>query len=41
MDVSKLRTLGWKHKIDLRTGLGDTYKWFIEHYHDARGITAA
>ncbi len=41
MDVTKLHNLGWKHKIDLRTGLGDTYKWFIEHYHDARGITAA
>lgn len=41
MDVSKLHNLGWKHKIDLPTGLGDTYNWFIEHYDDARGITAA
>ncbi|NNF54287.1 MAG: GDP-L-fucose synthase [Acidimicrobiales bacterium] len=41
MDVSKLHKLGWRHKIDLRTGLGETYKWFIEHYHDARGIAAA
>lgn len=31
MDVSKLNRLGWRAKIDLKTGLADTYKWFVEH----------
>ncbi len=38
LDVSKLHQLGWKHSIDLRQGLTDTYRWFIENYEDARGI---
>lgn len=28
MDVSKLNSLGWKHKIDLRQGIADTYEWY-------------
>jgi GDP-L-fucose synthase len=38
LDVSKLHSLGWKHSIDLRQGLTDTYRWFTENYADARGI---
>jgi GDP-L-fucose synthase len=38
LDVSKLHSLGWKHSIDLRQGLTDTYRWFIENYANARGI---
>jgi GDP-L-fucose synthase len=38
LDVSKLHSLGWKHSIDLRQGLTDTYRWFIENYAHARGI---
>ncbi|NNE96694.1 MAG: GDP-L-fucose synthase [Acidimicrobiales bacterium] len=38
LDVSKLHALGWKHSIDLRQGLTDTYRWFTEHYTEARGI---
>ncbi len=38
LDVSKLHALGWKHSIDLRQGLTDTYRWFTEHYAEARGI---
>lgn len=28
-DVSKLNTLGWKHKIDLNTGIRLQYNWYI------------
>jgi len=31
MDVSKLKSLGWKPEIALTEGLGSTYRWFIEH----------
>lgn len=27
-DVSKLNALGWKHKIDLKEGLGKIYEWY-------------
>ena len=34
-DVSKLRSLGWEHKIDLKDGIRDTVKWYtinkLEH----------
>jgi GDP-L-fucose synthase len=29
LDVSKLQSLGWSHKIDFNKGLSDTYKWFL------------
>jgi GDP-L-fucose synthase len=28
LDVEKLNTLGWSHKVKLKGGLADTYKWF-------------
>jgi GDP-L-fucose synthase len=28
LDVSKIHSLGWKHKIDLDEGLKKTYEWF-------------
>lgn len=31
MDSTKLRGLGWMPKVDLETGLKNTYEWFIEH----------
>ena len=30
-DVSRLRDLGWFPAIDLRTGLGKTYHWYLEN----------
>jgi GDP-L-fucose synthase len=30
-DVSRLHTLGWKHKIGLKEGLRMTYKWYLEN----------
>jgi GDP-L-fucose synthase len=28
LDVSKIHNLGWKHKIDLETGIRKTYEWY-------------
>lgn len=29
LDVAKLNNLGWKHEIDLRTGIKKTYDWYV------------
>lgn len=31
LDVSKLHSLGWKHKIPLEEGIKETYQWFLEN----------
>jgi GDP-L-fucose synthase len=31
IDSSEIRKLGWRPKIDLDKGIGETYKWFLEH----------
>ena len=31
LDVTRMHDLGWHHKIELRKGLGEVYKWFLEH----------
>ncbi|MBD3670373.1 MAG: GDP-L-fucose synthase [Gammaproteobacteria bacterium] len=36
LDVSKLERVGWKAKIPLRTGIEQTYQWFLEHQDDFR-----
>ena len=41
VDVTKLHALGWKHRIGLEEGLATTYRWFLEHHDDARGLTTA
>jgi len=38
LDVSRLHQLGWWHRIELRRGIQDTYAWFLEHVHSARGV---
>jgi GDP-L-fucose synthase len=30
LDVSKLHTLGWKHKVNLEEGIRLTYNWYLE-----------
>jgi len=32
LDVSKLDGLGWKYKMELKEGVKEAYKWFIEKY---------
>ena len=36
LDVSRLTDLGWRATIDLEDGIGETYRWFVEHHSDAR-----
>jgi GDP-L-fucose synthase len=37
MDVGKLARLGWKASIDLREGLAETYRWFVDQHGQIRG----
>jgi GDP-L-fucose synthase len=32
LDVSRLHTLGWRHKIQLAEGIGSTYRWFAANH---------
>ncbi len=32
LDVSRLRSLGWKPKIQLREGLASTYSWYVSQF---------
>ena len=40
LDIGKLRGLGWTPAIPLRAGIESTYRWFLDHQADARGIAA-
>jgi GDP-L-fucose synthase len=31
LDVSRLRGMGWRHTIDLREGVLETYRWYLEN----------
>jgi GDP-L-fucose synthase len=33
MDVSKINSLGWKHKVDLEDGIIFTYEWYKSNKH--------
>ncbi|WP_097460151.1 GDP-L-fucose synthase [Mangrovitalea sediminis] len=37
MDVSRLKSLGWKASITLEAGLRQTYHWFLAHKEQLRG----
>jgi GDP-L-fucose synthase len=37
LDVSRLHSRGWKHKVALRDGLRTTYQWFLENQNRLRG----
>jgi GDP-L-fucose synthase len=40
LDIGKLRSLGWTPALPLRAGIESTYRWFLDHQADARGIAA-
>jgi GDP-L-fucose synthase len=40
LDVSRLREFGWAPTLSLREGIESTYKWFLAHQADARGLAA-
>jgi GDP-L-fucose synthase len=41
LDVSRLRALGWRHRIELEEGLRQVYEWFLQHQDSYRGQPAA
>ena len=34
LDMTRLHARGWRHRIALRDGLEQTYRWFVEHARD-------
>jgi GDP-L-fucose synthase len=36
LDIALIKRLGWKPRIDLREGVAETYRWFVEHHAEAR-----
>jgi GDP-L-fucose synthase len=40
LDVSRLRDLGWRPTLPLRQGIETTYRWFLDHQADARGLAS-
>ncbi|MFN3785543.1 MAG: GDP-L-fucose synthase family protein [Thiothrix sp.] len=36
LDISRLKSLGWKPQISLPEGLKSTYEWFVQHQGDFR-----
>jgi GDP-L-fucose synthase len=36
LDIQKLTEMGWKPRISLKDGITETYRWFAEHFADAR-----
>jgi GDP-L-fucose synthase len=41
VDIGKIARLGWMPKTRLKPGLEETYRWFLEHAGEARGVAAA
>ncbi len=39
LDVSRIRSMGWRHRIGLREGIERTYAWFSDRYPFIRGIS--
>lgn len=36
LDVSRVNTMGWKHKINLESGIASTYDWFLTNATNIR-----
>jgi GDP-L-fucose synthase len=36
LNVERLHGLGWRHRTALHDGITSTYRWFLEHHHEAR-----
>ncbi len=37
LDVSRLHDLGWRHSIELRDGVRETYRWYLDAVEGQRG----
>jgi len=35
LDVTRIRALGWKPRIDLNRGIREVYEWLTEHLAEA------
>jgi GDP-L-fucose synthase len=40
LDVGRLAGLGWRHAIDLRSGIAAAYGWYLANCDRARGYAA-
>jgi GDP-L-fucose synthase len=38
VDVTRINGLGWSARIDLRSGIEQTYQWFLDNQSHLRGI---
>jgi GDP-L-fucose synthase len=36
LDISRLKSMGWQSKIELKSGLAQVYKWFLENREQLR-----
>jgi GDP-L-fucose synthase len=36
LDISRITSLGWRPRINLRDGIQSTYEWFLSHHADLR-----
>ena len=36
LDVSRIHALGWKHRTQLKEGIEQTYRWYVEHSPNSR-----
>src|SRR5207244_2855309 len=41
LDVTRLHSMGWRHRIPLADGLKTTYEWFLSHTGELRHMAAA
>ena len=41
LDVSRLHSFGWRHRIQLDEGIAQSYRWFVDNRATARGATGA
>jgi GDP-L-fucose synthase len=37
LDVTRLHSLGWRHRMSFREGISSTYQWFLAHEARTRG----
>jgi GDP-L-fucose synthase len=40
LDVARLHDLGWRHRIELRRGIAETYAWYVESIVAAAAASA-
>jgi GDP-L-fucose synthase len=41
LDVSRIHDVGWKHEIDLRDGIAQTYEWYLANADAVIDVDAA